>query len=125
MTTWFNSAFFAQASPAEIGTWVNVGMLFLNGAVAIVTILSVSRTAKREVTFAFEPASKEEFDRHVLDQAETLKALNHELAALRQEMRNVQDQLLLAGENRVSKLHERINTILEAVSELRGRVSTH
>ena len=110
---------------AQIGTWVNVGMLFLNAAVAIVTILSVNRSQKREVTFAFEPASKEEFQRHVAEQAESLKTLNAEITALRQEMRKDRDQLLLAGETRVSKLHERINIILETVSELRGRLSNH
>jgi hypothetical protein len=112
-------------SASEIGTWVNVAMLLINCVCAVMLAIAARATAKREVTFGFVPASKEEFNRHVLEQAETLRAFSGELAALRQEMRNDRDQLLLAGENRVSKLHERINTILEAVSELRGRVSTH
>jgi hypothetical protein len=112
-------------TPAEMGAWMNIAILVINCGCAVVLVFAARSTAKREVTFGFVPASKEEFNRHVLEQAETLRALSGELAALRQEMRNDRDQLLLAAENRVSKLHERINTILEAVSELRGRVSTH
>ena len=114
--------FLLAQTATEIGVWVNVGMLILNAVVAVTTIASVNRTAKREVRFAFEPASKEEFDRHVIDHAQSVKALNQELASLRQDMRRDRDQILLAGENRVSKIHERINIILEAVSELRGRI---
>jgi len=102
-------------TPAEIGTWVNVGMLFLNGAVAIVTILSVNRKARREVTFAFEPASKEEFDKVV----DTIKS---DMASLREQMRQDRDVAQAAQEKRTIALHERINQILAAVSELRGRI---
>ncbi len=119
------SAQTAPATPAEIGTWLNIAILLINSGCAITMVLTARRSARREVTFGFVPAGKEEFDRHVLAQAEALKAFNGELAALREEMRKDRDQILLAGENRVSKLHERINTILEAVSEMRGRISTH
>ena len=112
---------FAQ-STLDFGAWVNLAMLFLNATVAITTIASVNRTAKREVKFAFQPASKDELDRLVADHAQSLEAFRQELASLREDMRRDLDQILLAGENRVCKLHERIDVILETVSELRGRI---
>ena len=62
--------------------------------------------------------------------AQSVKQLNARMKVLedwRAELTNKMDddknQILAAGEHRAEKLHDRINDVLEAVSELRGTVT--
>lgn len=48
-----------------------------------------------------------------------------ELARFRGELHATETRINAAGEERASKIHERINDVLEAVAELRGHVDAH
>ena len=50
--------------------------------------------------------------------------LYEELKGVRREMGEMEHRLNAAEEERITKLHERTNQILEAVAELRGRVES-
>jgi hypothetical protein len=52
-----------------------------------------------------------------------LHSLDAELSGLRAELKKDKDDLLAVGEHRIEKLHGRINDVLEAVAELRGKLS--
>ncbi|ODU24009.1 MAG: hypothetical protein ABS95_02455 [Verrucomicrobia bacterium SCN 57-15] len=81
-----------------------------------------SKTERREISFADEYASKAEFkalDRKV----QMLEGrLEHSLELIRQEMKHDKEAILESGEERAIKLHDRINVVLQAVSELKGRI---
>jgi hypothetical protein len=51
-------------------------------------------------------------------------AIEHSMEKLRDEMREDKAEILEAGEHRAAKLHGRINDVLAAVSEVRGRLSS-
>ena len=48
--------------------------------------------------------------------------LDSDLHDIRSEMKADRETLLLAGEERAMKIHQRIDAVLAAVSELKGRV---
>lgn len=54
--------------------------------------------------------------------ANRMDKLEAEFTEIRHEMRSDRNTILAAGEERAIKLHDRINHVLEAVSELRGRL---
>lgn len=61
--------------------------------------------------------------------ARDLKNMNHRIASLEswrneliQKLDEDKTEILVAGEHRAEKLHDRINNVLSAVSELKGRV---
>ena len=62
--------------------------------------------------------------------AQSVKQINARIKVLEDwrnqlttKMEEDKTQIITAGEHRAEKLHERINDVLEAVSELRGKVS--
>ena len=52
-----------------------------------------------------------------------MKVLEDWRSQLTHKLESDKNQILAAGEHRAEKIHERINDVLEAVSELRGQVS--
>ncbi len=54
----------AQASNGDVITW-NFILVITTIIVNVGLIIGTRRTQKREVSFEFEPASKQEFDKHV------------------------------------------------------------
>jgi hypothetical protein len=52
-----------------------------------------------------------------------IKVLEDWRAQLMAKLDEDKNQILMAGEHRAEKIHDRINDVLEAVSELRGQVN--
>jgi uncharacterized membrane protein len=116
--------------------WLILGLIFsvLANIVTPVVILSgIGRKQKREVNFAVEPASKVEFDQHVIqnqrEHENIFSRLNGadrghsgQFERVRQEMHEMELRINKSSEERTEKTHNRINEVLEAVSELRGQV---
>lgn len=75
---------------------------------------------KREISFSETYASKAELT-EVRGQVVKLEAkIEHQTEMIRCEMKDDKTEILRAGEDRAVKLHDRINLVLEKVSELRG-----
>ena len=55
--------------------------------------------------------------------AHDISDLEDNLDRLRDQLRTDHDNLLRAGEERATRLHERINAVFEAVSVLKGKVN--
>lgn len=64
-----------------------------------------------------------ELDLRVAHLEERVTQFESTLTELRSEMREDLQTILSAGEERAGKIHGRINDVLAAVSELRGRVT--
>lgn len=99
---------------------------------------------KREVQFSFEPASKEEFAQHVAETRDNLNAVRLEiktdrenfdisartrsaamynkLDGLRVELSTKMDDIRREGKADTEGVHTRINDVLAAVSEIKGKV---
>jgi hypothetical protein len=128
---------FAAATP-EAGFLLNLIV-----AVNVAAVFGLKKQ-KREINWAFEPASKREFDEHVRaskkDFDEHVRAneaameqITKEASARRQliyskieqsEARVMQAIEALRKENKddTACVHDRVNDVLKAVSELRGRI---
>lgn len=63
----------------------------------------------------------EEVDARFREMDRRIASIHDDIASIRREVHCTELNLVRAGEERASKLHERINLILERVSELRGR----
>ena len=118
--------------------WIIIAFIAAVGANLVTIVVLVSnRKQKREVSFGFEPASKTEFEKHAdwnRREHENLfakiggveRGANQRCDMHTREFREILDVKLteLMNANNVGreKLHDRINEVLEAVAELRGRV---
>ncbi|MEW6307398.1 MAG: hypothetical protein AB1705_28435 [Verrucomicrobiota bacterium] len=109
-------------TPEQFGAWFS-SLALLVSVLANLYLIFASRTSqKREISFTDTYATREE---HVALKREVknLEAkIDQNLAAIRSEMKQDRDAMLLAGEERAAKIHDRVNKVLEAVSELKGRV---
>ena len=56
------------------------------------------------------------------DLTRRVSVLEDSFESFRAELKRDKEDIMIAGERRAEKLHNRINTVLEAVSELRGRM---
>ena len=118
----------APANLPGFWQWLLALGFLISVATNVVTIVSFSSNKKlrREVNFAFEPASKREFDEHTRWNAGDheklwleIKAV--ELRALGNLDRKITEFMQSSDESR-AKLHGRVDEILENVAELRGEV---
>jgi hypothetical protein len=89
---------FCLATTAAVGQW-------LNGR----------RSQKRDVILMEEFATRRELQ-------DLAMRVEDKFESLRVELQEDKTEILRAGEARVVKLHDRINEVLSAVSELRGEV---
>jgi hypothetical protein len=96
----------AASNNSDIITW---GIILTLSTIAanIATIFATRRAQKREVSFGFVPASKEEFDDHVGDTREKFKQLHDER----------QTDLRLAAQGRKG-IHDKIDVVAGKVSGL-------
>jgi hypothetical protein len=117
-----------QPDPTHLLQFTLIVALFISIVNGVASIYSVfgGRKQKREVSFTFVPASKEEFDEHVRASKaaqeelsrrleETAKYLAEKSEAKTQELRHEMVATTHA-------IHERINEVLATVSELRGEL---
>ena len=132
---------FAQAAAtpepqAFLQFWV-IAAFLLGIAVNIVTVIKLARTQKREVSFTFIPASKDEFDKHVQANVREHENIFSRLNGMDRGCAQRMDELSKSVHSRIdtrldtmmredrearAKVHERINQVLTAVSELKGKV---
>lgn len=121
------------------GFWVVAafGAFFLANLATVGAFIMASRKQKREVTFGFIPASKDEFDKHVAKNEREHENLFSKIGgvergglarmdAISKEWRGFVDgkfdDMAVADNSGREKLHERINEILKEVGELRGEM---
>lgn len=121
---------FAQSDPdpkAFLQFWLIIGLLATVGVNVVTLVVTlINRKQKREVNFAFEPASREEFDKHVewnRREHENLfakiggveRGSNGRMAELNKEWHALVESkfvALLGADNEArGKIHARINTI--------------
>ena len=126
----------ADTTPDPKDFWQFIlGIAFLCSIGAnIAIIVSARRTQKREIAYAFTPASKEEFDKaakendadHTVIHARLTKfkeRTDELVAEMREEMRHDREAALQSGEERSNKIHSRIDDVLRAVSRLEGKLN--
>jgi len=89
----------------------------------VIMLMNRRSTQKREVSFSEEYALKSDLLQFRRDHEREIAVLLTGLAEIRREMKADREALAVAGEARAEKIHNRINTVLEAVSELRGHVN--
>lgn len=123
----------AEASNEFMGAWVYVLIALVGGAAAAVSIYAVFRKQKVEI----EPnpimtqRQAKRFNHDLAEQRHTdvtrrLGSHDAEIDALwnsvRVDIPAMERRLNDAGEDRTGKIHDRINDILSAVMELKGKV---
>lgn len=116
---------FAQvATPGAVELAGFLGCLFflVAGANALMKLVDRFRgqreTPKREVSFAERLVSQVELGAVTA----RVKKLEETVDAIRDELKQDKTDILQAGEERAEKLHNRINDVLRAVSEVRGEM---
>lgn len=101
-------------SPSEVGTWLNVALFLLSCAAAVITIIGAMRRGRQEVTFGFQPASKEEFNEEKVktntDIREIFQRLNHTEASIKQNtaVTEINTATMVRLEGQLLKIMERI-----------------
>lgn len=130
---------FAQTSPTPATVYEFVMLFALVASIAgnIAMVLSARKVQKREVNFGFIPAAKAEFDKHVEENKREHENLFSKIGgvergqtarmdAVSEQWRTLVDkkmgELLRSNDEGRQRLHERIDEILGAVSELRGEM---
>lgn len=99
----------SMPAPSEIGLWLYVAGFVGNIVLAVVTLVDRNKTQRRHVSIETEFARKEE-TREEMD-----KIWNQ-----MEDNRNHHDK---KQSDQIIAVHERINQILAAVSELKGRTA--
>lgn len=129
----------AQGTPSAQGLMDFVLIIGLLASIAgnIAMVVSARKTQKREVSFGFIPAAKDEFDKHVEDNRREHESLFSKIGgverghlarmdAVSREWRTLVDSkmtdLMKSNDEGRENLHRRINEVLAAVSELKGEV---
>lgn len=92
-----------QAGATEVGMWVIVAFLVINGVGGLMGLLSFFAT-RREV---------DKLDHRVGKLEDTTEAV-------RMEMRSMKDDLVLSGDKRSSILHNRINPVVENLAAIKA-----
>jgi flagellar motility protein MotE (MotC chaperone) len=130
---------FADAIDAVNPAWGWQAICFLIAAVSVVAsvaqIANGRKSQRREVslvegiaTTAALAAVKQDLEAKVCAVAKDLGALETKVDAglekLGDELRDCETRITSKGEERVVKVHDRINDVLQAVSRLEGRVES-
>lgn len=113
-------AMLAEAPPATSSDWLNNLQFFctlLLGVAGVYALFS-NRTQKREVSFSEEFARKEDV-RRLEDDVDGMRV---KLDDLQSTIGGLEVKLNVAGERRAHEIHERIDAVLTAVSEVRGQI---
>jgi hypothetical protein len=116
----------AQTDPNALHGFVTSGALLLSVAVNLVTliVLVTGRKAvqKREVSFAESFVTKDACESRHGQNTDRLEHCERDLRAIRTESRNDAQRLTSEMLREVGKVHDRVNQVLQAVSELRGEL---
>jgi len=115
----------ADAQPDPNIAWnIILTALVIGNTIAVwVGLWRGKQAQKREVRVSEEYALKSDLLQLRRDQEREMAVVLTGLAEIRREMKADRESLSAAGEARAEKIHNRINVVLEAVSELRGHVN--
>ena len=93
-------------NPESLHDYLLVTAFLTNLAVNLITVAKLFRNApqKREIHLAETYASKEE-----------VTLLRNDLTSLREQVREDKNEILCAGEERLRKLHDRIDAIIDQI----------
>jgi hypothetical protein len=116
----------AQIDPHALLGFVQSAALLLSVTVNILTIVVLvsgrKAVQKREVSFADGVVTKEFCESRHGQNAGRLDRCEGEIAALRAETKEEARRLTSEMLREVGKVHDRVNQVLQAVSELRGEL---
>jgi len=116
--------FLAEASNSDVITWQVILVITTVGA-NLAIILSSRKKQKREVSFEFEPASKDAFEKHVAANQREHENLFAKIGGvergLNERVEKKLTDLQRSAEDGREKLHQRINRISVGVARLCGR----
>ena len=104
---------------ANHGEWISEFGFFVLLALNVATLVKMFTPQKREVSLTREHPSHEELDAL----ASRIEKTELGLEATRRECRSDRDGLLMAVESRFARLEDRLNEVLAAVSELKGKMN--
>ncbi len=110
----------------EIGGWISVLFFLVGGWNQVEKFFDRRKEAPPPaVTYQLKGdyATRQELLELRHELSAQLHCLDAEVTGLRAELKKDKEDLLAAGEHRAEKLHGRINDVLEAVAELRGKAS--
>lgn len=120
----------AAATP-DAGAFLNfwVVLAFLFGIAAnVVTVIAVARKQKREVSFSFEPASKQDFDRHLARYSSDQQTLDRRIDGLDRTLKKHIDEkvggLAASAEDGRERLKDKIDGVAEKVAGLERETGT-
>jgi hypothetical protein len=113
-------------TPAQFNAAWTV-LWFVSGtALNLVTVWAFTRRQKREVSFSFEPASKDDFMKQVERNEQDHKDLFAKIGGVERgalaRIDTAFKEMQRSGDESRERLHLRINEILSAVSEMKGEV---
>jgi len=108
--------------------WV-IAAFLLGVAVNVVALVMVGRKQKREVSFSFEPASKEDFDAHIAQNVREHENLFAKIGGVERGISQRLDEKLSSMQDKAEegreKLHSRLNEMLGEMRELKGEMKRH
>jgi len=114
----------AEASNSDVITWQVILVITTIGA-NLAIILSSRRKQKREISYEFDPASKEELEKHIQADAREHEKLFSKIGGVERGMNERVEKRLTdlqkSAEDGREKLHQRINRISVGVARLCGR----
>ena len=117
-----------EPSSAAISQFWIVAGFFLSiaasGTAIVVSIIMVASNKKqrREVTFGFEPASKDEFEKHLAWDRQEHRDLFSKIGGVERGAQNKLEAAIASGNVSREKLHGRINDLMSAIARLEGKL---
>jgi len=111
-------------SGASIGNWLLTGAAIV--AIANQGLGMIDRLKGRPSAESLQQQAQELKQASLVAQQaadDRMDKFEEELGGLRQQMRNDRNDILNAGEERATKLHDRINNVLAAVSHVQGALT--
>lgn len=117
---------FAQLSatdPVHLRDFLIIVGFLLSAAASFGAFLTSRKSQKREVTMGDEFVTKGMCVQSHEGLSGRISKLEQDLRDLRGEVKNDREIVGQKLINEISKVHDRINDVLEAVSELRGQVN--
>lgn len=117
---------FAQltgADPVVVRDFLIITGFLLSSAAAGASLFMSRKTQKREVSFGTEHVTKDMCRGQHAGVDIRLGKTERELVEMRAEVKEDRDKAMEDLLHQVGKVHDRVNVVLQAVSELKGRIT--
>ena len=112
----------SSADPVHLWNLLMIAGYFVTTMAAVVGIVVGLRKQKREVTFGDSYITKEFCASRHEQTVERVARMELEMAAIREDMKADRQEHNSALLREVGKVHDRVNAVLAAVSELAGQL---